>query len=251
MLKEWRGVRGKSQLALALQANVSARHVSFIETGRTKPSRAMVLQLADALNVPLRDRNALLHAAGFAPVFRETGLKEPEMEPVRRALDRILRQQEPYPAVVMDRHWNIVQTNDGAVRLFSRLIDLAEVPQPANVLRLMFDPAGIRPFVANWHEVAGSLLVRVSREAAGGVPDEQLATLIDELSRYPDVPTRAALAAFTAPLLPIVPVRFRKGDFAVDFFSMVTTLGTPQDVTLQELRIECFFPADPGAQNQS
>jgi transcriptional regulator with XRE-family HTH domain len=234
-----------SQLALALEANVSARHVSFIETGRATPSRDMVLHLADVLDVPLRERNALLNAAGFAAAFARGTLDEPEMRPVRAALDRILEQQEPHPAVVMDRHWNIITTNAGAVRLFSRLIDLSAVPQPANVLRLMFDPARLRPFVANWEEVAPALLARVAREAVCGVPDAGLTALLDELFAFPDVPARAALRTADRPLLPVVPVRFRGDDFEADYFSTVTTLGTPQDVTLQEIRIECFFPVRP------
>jgi transcriptional regulator with XRE-family HTH domain len=248
LLREWRAARNKSQLALALEANVSARHVSFIESGRARPSRDMVLQLADALDVPLRERNALLTAAGFAPIFRQTSIDAEEMLPVRRALDWILRQQEPHPAVVMDRHWNILKTNHGAVRLFSRLIDMSAVPQPANVLRLMFDPAGLRPFVANWEEVAASLLVRVGREAVCGAPDATLRKLMDELATFPGMPVRPAPQMVTRPLLPIVPVRFRKDDFAADYFSTVTTLGTPQDVTLQEIRIECFFPAASAVQ---
>jgi transcriptional regulator with XRE-family HTH domain len=243
MLREWRGVRRLSQLALALEANVSARHLSFIETGRARPSRDMVLHLADALDVPLRERNALLNAAGFSAAFAHSPLDEPAMRPVREALDRILAQQEPHPAVVMDRHWNIITTNSGAVRLFSKLIDLSKVPQPANVLRLMFDPAGLRPCVANWDEISPALLVRVSREAVCGVPDNGLVALIDELFAFPDVPSRASLRTADRPLLPVVPVRFRGDDFEADYFSTVTTLGTPQDVTLQEIRIECFFPA--------
>ena len=242
LLREWRTLRSKSQLALALQANVSARHLSFIETGRTRPSRDMVLQLADALDVPLRERNALLNAAGFAAVYRQTALNAPEMEPVRKAVDLMLAQQEPHPAVVLDRLWNILRTNGGAVSLFSRLIDLEKVPAPANVLRLMFDPAGLRPFVANWPDVARSLLVRVARESICGAPDPQLLNLLEELERFPDVASLSARSAVAQPLLPIVPVQFRKGSFQADYFSMVTTLGTPQDVTLQEIRIECFFP---------
>ena len=204
----------------------------------------MVLHLADALDVPLRERNALLTAAGFAPIFPETTLDAEEMKPVRRALDWILRQQEPHPAVVMDRHWNILSTNNGAVRLFSRLIDMSAVPQPANVLRLMFDPAALRPFVANWEEVARSLLVRVGREAVCGAPDSALRKLLDGLAGFPGVTDLPPIQVATRSLLPIVPVRFRKGAFAANYFSTVTTLGTPQDVTLQEIRIECFFPAD-------
>lgn len=204
----------------------------------------MVLHLASVLDVPLRDRNALLLAAGFAPVFRESGFDAPEMRQVSVALDRILRQQEPNPAVLMDRHWNILRTNEGAARLFGALIDLAAVPSPANVLLLMFDPDGLRPWVANWEAVAPALLERVRREAVCGVPDPELHRLRERLLAFPDVPARWAAPMPSTNLLPIVPVRFRKGGFDATFFSTVTTLGTPQDVTLQEIRIECFFPVD-------
>jgi hypothetical protein len=207
----------------------------------------MVLQLADALDVPLRERNLLLNAAGFASVYRETRLDSPELEPVRAALRWMLQQQEPHPAVVMDRYWNILETNQGAVQLFSRLIDLQSVRSPANVLRLMFDPAALRPFVDNWPEVAHSLLVRVGREAVCGVRDARLSLLLEELHSYPDVPDPRSLRGGTRSPLPIVPVHFRKDEFEARYFSTVTMLGTPQDVTLQEIRIECFYPASDAA----
>lgn len=245
LLREWRNTRGKSQLALALEARVSARHVSFIETGRSKPSRDMVLHLAAVLDVPLRERNALLAAAGYAAMYRATDLDAEEMQPVRDALDRILRQQEPHPAVVMDRHWNITRVNEGARMLFGRLIDLSAVPEPPNVLRMMFDPAWLRPWVENWEEVARSLMIRVQREAICGAPDAQLNALIAELRAQPGVPTGYLLGHGRRPVLPIVPVVFRRGDFRCSYFSTVTTLGTPLDIGLQEIRIECFFPVAP------
>jgi hypothetical protein len=144
----------------------------------------MILNLAEALDVPLRERNALLAAAGFAPVYTQADLGTQELAQVRRAIDAILRQQEPHPAVVMDRHWNIVASNEGARRLFGRLVDLSTVPQPPNVLRLMFDPHGVRPFVMNWEQVARGLLVRVGREAVCGAPDPGLRALVDEITAY-------------------------------------------------------------------
>jgi len=243
LLRHWRGVRSKSQLALALDANVSARHVSFIESGRSKPSRAMILTLAGALDVPLRERNAMLMAAGFASLYRESPLDAPALAHVRRALEFILVQQEPHPAVVMDRHWNILMANEGARRLFGRFIDLASIPQPANVLDLMFDPGGLRPFVANWDEVAVALLTRVRREAVCGVQDAALKSLVRRLLAYPDVHVRWNTTRLEA-TVPLIPVRFATADFSASYFSTVTTLGTAQDVTLQEIRIECFFPSD-------
>jgi transcriptional regulator with XRE-family HTH domain len=247
LIKHWRGVRRKSQLALAVQAGVSARHVGFIEVGRATPSREMVLLLAGVLDVPLRERNALLLAAGYAPVYRETGLEAPEMEQARQAVALILEHQEPYPAVVMDRHWNILTSNAAAQRFFSRLLPPAGGPSaaPANVVRLMFDPGGLRPFVANWEAAAEALVQRIHREALGGVPDAATARLLDEVLAYPGVPRRWRAPDLLAPFpSPFLALQFRKDELAMDYFSTVTTLGTPLDVTLQEIRIECFFPAN-------
>jgi transcriptional regulator with XRE-family HTH domain len=244
LLQRWRHLRRKSQLDLALEAGISARHLSFLESGRARPSREMVLLLAEALGVPLRERNGLLVAAGYAPIYRETGLAAPEMAQARKALDCILRHQEPYPAVVMDRHWNMVMANEAGPRLFGSLIDLAAEPAPANILRLMFHPEKLRPFVTNWESVAEGLIQRVHREAVGGVPDEQTAGLLAEILSYPGVPQRWRTLNVASSPMPFLQVDFRKGDLAVSYFSTVTTLGTPLDVTLQEIRIECFFPAD-------
>jgi transcriptional regulator with XRE-family HTH domain len=245
LIQHWRRLRKKSQLALALQAGVSTRHLGFVEIGRASPSREMVVLLAGVLDVPLRERNALLLAAGFAPLYRETGLDAPEMEHARRALALILEHQEPYPAVVLDRHWNVLTTNGAADRFFGRLLPAAAGGSPPNILRLMFDPAGLRPYVANWEEVAEALVQRAHREALGGVPDEGTTALLEEVLAYPGVPSRWRAPDLLAPFpKPYVAVQFRKGELALDFFSAVTTLGTPLDVTLQELRIECFFPAD-------
>jgi transcriptional regulator with XRE-family HTH domain len=244
LLQYWRGVRNLSQLALAHEANVSPRHVCFIETGRAKPSRDMVLLLADTLAVPLRERNALLLAAGFAPVFRESTLDDDELGAVRTAIDAILKQQEPYPAVVMNRHWDILSSNHAASRFFSMLLDGRTPPDTGNVLRLMFHPDGLRPVVENWEAVACALVRRVHREAVGGALDEAGRALLAEVLDYPGVPQRWRTLDLGAPLVPVVPVSFRHRDEAFHFFSAVTVLGTPQDVTLQDLRIESFFPLD-------
>jgi transcriptional regulator with XRE-family HTH domain len=219
LLQYWRRVRNLSQLALAHEASMSPRHLCFLETGRARPSREMVLLLAETLAVPLRERNALLLAAGFAPMFRESTLDDPDLAPVRTAIDAILNQQEPYPAVVMNRHWDIVRANRAASRFFALLLDGRTPPAgTSNVLRLMFHPEGLRPAVENWEAVAQALIHRVHREAVGGALDDAV--------------------------VPVVPVTFRHGDRTFRFFSAVTVLGTPQDVTVQELRIECFFPLD-------
>ena len=245
LLQHWRHVRKKSQLSLALQAGVSARHLGFLEIGRANPSREMVLLLAGVLDVPLRERNALLLAAGYAPLYAETGLEAPEMEHARRAVDLILRHQEPHPAVVMDRHWNLLRANSGAQRFFASLVDLPSGGPPPNVLRLLFDPAGVRPWVLNWEAVAEALVQRVHRESLGGVPDAGTAALLGEILAFPGVPRRWRVPDLLAPFpRPYLAVQFRKGGLVRDYFSTVTTLGTPLDVTLQEIRIECFFPAD-------
>jgi transcriptional regulator with XRE-family HTH domain len=247
LLKDWRKTRNLSQLALATQAEVSARHLSFIETGRANPSREMVLMLASALEVPLRERNTLLLAAGFAPTYPESALDGPGLAAVRGALEAILRQQEPFPAVVMNRHWDIVRTNAAADRFFGFLLGDRPARGTPNVLRLMFDPAGLRAFVTNWEAVAESLVHRVHREAVGGVADDATRRLLADILAFPGVPR--VWRHSRAPLLPVVPVSFEKEGRRFDFFSTVTTLGTPQDITVQELRIECFFPADePTAQ---
>jgi transcriptional regulator with XRE-family HTH domain len=244
LLQHWRRARNLSQLALAHEANVSPRHVCFLETGRAKPSRDMVLLLADTLAVPLRERNALLLAAGFAPMFRESMLEDEELAPVRTAIQAILKQQEPYPAVVMNRYWDIVATNGAASRFFGMLLGDRTPPGAGNVLRLMFHPEGLRPFVENWETVAQALVRRVHREAVGGALDAAGRQLLSEILAYPGVPARWRSPDFGTPLVPVVPVTFRHGERTFRFFSAVTVLGTPQDITLQELRIEGFFPLD-------
>jgi transcriptional regulator with XRE-family HTH domain len=245
LLQYWRKARQMSQLALATEAGVSSRHLCFLETGRARPSREMVLQLAETLGVPLRERNALLLAAGFAPAFRESSLESPDLAPVRLALEAILEQQEPYPAVVMNRRWDIVHSNRAAARFFARLLGDRPAPTPPNVLRLMFHPQGLRPSVTNWEAVAEGLVRRLHREAVGGVLDDAARALLAEILDYPGVPKRWATPQLATPLLPVLPVCFRHAEQDFNFFSTVTVLGTPCDVTAQELRIECFFPGDP------
>lgn len=250
LLRAWRRVRRTSQWTLALDAGISARHVSFVETGRSRPSRDMVLNLARALDVPLRERNDLLLAAGYAPLYREADLSADEMAVVRRAVESLLARQEPFPAVVLDRQWNVRQGNRGAARFFGRLLDGSgsgegvEGDAPPNLIRLMFDPVGLRPFVLDWETVARSLLARVHREAVGGVLDPPTRELLDEVLGYPGVPRDWADPPVDRLSLPVVPVGFAHEGRRYRFFSAVTTLGTPQDVTSQEMRIESFFPVD-------
>ncbi len=243
LFQYWRKARRLSQLALAVTAEVSPRHICFLETGRARPSREMVLLLASALDVPLRERNALLLAAGFAPVYEETSLDAPELAPARAAIEAILRQQEPYPAVVMNRRWDILVSNTAAARFFGLLLP-GGAPEPPNVLRLMFSPEGLRPAVVNWEEAAEALVRRAQREVVGHVLDDGTRALLDEILAYPGVPARWRSPGVDRPQLPVVPVSFRLGTATLSFFSAITTLGTAQDITLQELRVESFFPLD-------
>lgn len=244
LIAYWRNQRRMSQLALATEAEVSPRHVSFIESGRSNPSRDMVLLLASVLDVPLRERNRLLAAAGFAPAYRESALDQPQLAVVQHALDAILAQQRPYPAVVLDRAWNIVRANDVGERFFAFLLAGQTPPSPPNVLRLMFHPQGLRPYVTNWDEIAEALIQRVHREAVGQIVDDEIRAVVSEVLAYPGVPERMRRADLAASILPVIPVRFEREGQRFSYFSAVTTLGTPIDVTAQETRIECFFPID-------
>jgi len=206
----------------------------------------MVLVLAGTLGVPHRERNALLTAAGFAPLYREADWESAELASARRAFELILEHQEPFPAVVLNRSWDIVQANHAASRLFGML--LGESPQgnePPNIVRLIFDPAGLRPWVSNWPEVAECLIQRVHREAVCGVLDARTAQVLSQALAYPGVPKAWTVPEPERPLMPLVPVHLTKGPLSLRYLSAVTTLGTAQDITLQELRVEAFFPADP------
>ncbi len=232
-----------SQLDLAAAAATTPRYMSFVETGRSRPSREMVLRLSIALDVPLRDRNGLLVAAGYAPIYPAHDMDHPAMVQVMAALDQLLEQHSPYPAIVMNRQWDVVRVNTGAARLFAGLFAPDPIPNPANVLRLMLEPGPVRSAVRNWNEVAPSLLERARREAVGGVIDLITAELVQRLR------TGADAAVFTAPrsiapLVPVIDVQFAYGDSTLRWFSIISTIGTPADVTAQELRLEAFFPSD-------
>jgi transcriptional regulator with XRE-family HTH domain len=247
LLKQWRERRRLSQLALAVDAEISSRHLSFIETGRAQPSRDMVLLLSRVLEVPPRGRNDLLTAAGYAPVYRETGLEAPEMADVRRALDFMMRQQEPYPGLVIDGHWNILMTNAGARRLMGLILDpgaVAAVGGPPNAMRLFYHPLGMRPFIVNWEATAAGLIQWLHRDLARGIGDAETSRLLEELLSYPDVPRKWRTLDLDAAPVPFLGVELRRDKTHLTFFSTLTTLGVPYDITLHELRVECFFPAD-------
>jgi transcriptional regulator with XRE-family HTH domain len=262
LLRHWRSVRGRNQLDLSIETGVSQRHISFIESGRSIPSRQTLLEIAQVLDVPLRERNTLLLNAGYAPVFSEAAWNSAQMQSITKALERILHQHEPYPGLVMDRYWNVLMTNDSAPRFFNCFIDMSQRKGPRNMLHLVFDPDGMRPFVEHWDEVARSLLHRVRTEATGRVVDEKTEELVAALLAYPGGKTNSAErsqggsrpshlgqtfksnSATGGPILPIIPISFRKDETVLNYFSMITTVGTPQTVAAQELRIETMFPAD-------
>jgi len=252
LLRQWRGARNKSQMEASLDAGVSQRHLSFIEIGRSVPSRETLIGIAEALEIPYRDRNSLLLAAGYAPMYEDSGWDEQDLRSLTEALNRMLRQHEPYPAIVLDRYWNVLRTNTASPRFFNSFIDLSARPQPRNLLHLMFDPAGMRPFVANWEEVARTLIQRVYREAVGRVIDEKSQDLISALLAYPGTrPEWRTLPVQRAPSdLPVIPIRFMKDGETLSYFSMLTTLATPQTIATQELRIESMFPMDGATETQ-
>jgi transcriptional regulator with XRE-family HTH domain len=250
VLCDWRRKRGLSQLDLALASAVSQRHISFLESGRAQPSRDMVLRLAMVLDIPLRAQNMLMIAAGFAPIYQERDLTDPEMRQVRKALDCLLRQQEPYPAMVIDRRWNLLVGNEAATQLLAWLRDPASMPAHMradgrlNLLRALCHPDGLRPYIQNWPTVAGWLIERIHREAVADGQSDTTMALLREVLAYPEVPRAWQIPNWEAPHEPLLTVVLAKDDRVLQFLTTITTFGTPHDITLQELRVECFFPAD-------
>ena len=237
-LREWRQRRHLSQLGLAVGAEISARHLSFVETGRAAPSREMVLRLAERLEVPLRERNVLLVAAGFAPAFPQRALDDPALKSARQAIDLVLKAHEPNPALAYDRHWNLVSAN----RMVAPLLD--GVPerllgQPFNILRLAFHPEGLAPRTVNLAEWAAHLLERLHRQCEA-TADPELLKLYQDLKRYP-IPARAGpISADNV----AIPFKLRHNGEVLSFISTTMVFGTPVDITLSELALETFFPAD-------
>ena len=241
LLREWRTARRMSQLHLALDAGISARHLSYVETGKSRPSHDMLMRLADTLEMPLRERNALLTAAGYSPRFPETGLTTPGFAKVRQAIALTLRHHEPYPAFVVNRHLDLVVANDAAPRLFTYLRGGAK---HGNIIQQVFDPNDMRPAIANWEEVARDLLRHLQDRVSAIPSDTRARALLQEATSYPGVPAEwRARELETAPS-PLLTVVFRKESEQLRFFSTIATFGSPRDVTLDELRIECMFPAD-------
>lgn len=242
LLRHWRTARRLSQLELALNAKTSARHLSYVETGRSLPSREMVLRLADVLDVPLRERNALLVAAGFAPRYVETDLGAPALAQMRDAIDLVLRHHEPYPAFVLDRHWDIRMANCAASRCTRYLLGAESTER--NMIRLVTHPNGLRPMLVNWREIAGDLLRHLHRHIATSPGDRRAAELLAEVLSYPDIPEQWHGRDLEVQPAPLLTTHFRKGEVELKFFATITTFGTPYDLTLEELHIECNYPAD-------
>lgn len=243
-IREWRQRRRMSQLDLACEADISTRHLSFIETGRAHPSREMLLHLAEQLDVPLRERNLLLLAAGFAPAFPERPLDDPALDAARQAVDLVLKGHEPFPALAVDRHWTLVASNAAVAPLLAG-VDAAMLRPPLNVLRLSLHPQGLAPRIANYAEWRAHLLARLHRqiEASG---DQTLAALLQELAAFPapENATAQEPASDTNYAGVVVPFQLRTDAGLLTFISTTTVFGTPVDVTLSELALETFFPAD-------
>lgn len=244
LLRECRRGRRLSQLELALNAEVSQRHVSFLESGRAQPSRQMVVLLAQSLDLPLALRNRLLQAAGYAGVYPRRELDAEAMRPIRNALERMLAAHEPFPAVVVDRAWNVVLVNRATARLFDLaggMAPMAERVGGENMLRMTLHPEGLRAAIGNFDEFAAHLLTRSANEALNHPGLQQILT---EVLRYPGLPGKGRQVDSTTPLMPILPMQLKLGDLQLSLFSTIACFGTPLDVTADELRIEHLFPAD-------
>jgi len=248
-LRYWRAKRGFSQLRLSTESDISQRHLSFLETGRAQPGRELILKLGLVLDIPLRQRNAMLLAAGFAPAYRERALTDPELDAVKQALDFMLAQAAPYPALVVDRLWNLQMHNEPAARMLRFFLGMpVDAPIPGdgavNVLRITLDPNGLRRWIVNWEDVCTDLLHWVQREAMGDGPESEAAVLLDELMGLPGIEAAARQPNLDRRALPFLPVILSRDGVELNLFTTITTLGTPHDVTVHELRLESFFPAD-------
>ena len=241
-LRHWRQHRRLSQLDLAMDAAISTRHLSFVETGRSVPSREMVLRLSERLDIPLRERNTLLVAAGYAPMYRERALDDPALSPARQAVELILKSHEPYPAIAIDRHWNLIAANSVVPHLLAGVTDAALLQPPMNVLRLSLHPHGLAPQIANLAQWRAHLFERVRHQIAASA-DPTLVDLLEELQAYPR-PAGTDLHLDGEHPGVVMPFRFTTPQGVLSFISTITIFGNPVDVTLQELAMETFFPAD-------
>lgn len=240
MIREWRARRRMSQLDLAAEAEISQRHLSFVESGRAKPSRDMVLHLAERLELPLRERNRLLLAAGFAPSFAERSIEHPSLEPAMAAIRLVLKGHEPAPAIAVDRHWNLVAGNRAAEPLLSLAPSLSKAP--VNVLRLSLHPRGLAPYIVNLGEWRAHIFERLRRLVAE-TADPVIESLMEELRAYPGEASRTPVIHDAGTAI-VHPLKISLGGTVLSFISTITVFGTPLDVTLSELAVESFFPAD-------
>jgi transcriptional regulator with XRE-family HTH domain len=243
LLREWRAARRLSQLDLSLETGVSTRHLSCVETGKARPSRETLARLADALSMPLRERNALLLAAGYAPQYSEAALVTPALERMREAIELIVAHQEPYPAFVINRHFDVLMANPAAQRINHLLMRGRQSPH-TNLLRQVFDPEDFRAVIINWPEVAQKFLRHLHADIAAAPSDKTARALLDEVLAYPDVPARWRFRDVEQEPAPVLNLIFQSDLGQLRFFETITTFAAPRDVTLDELRIECAFPAD-------
>ena len=247
IVKAWRAVRKYSQLALACDAGISQRHLSFLESGRAKPSRDMVINLSEALDIPLRDRNLMLGAAGFAPLYKQRALNDEEMQPVYEALHRSITHHEPYPAIVIDGDWNLLLANDATHSLIELLGDSEKIwadVDPSglkNIYRLTFHPKGLRSLISNWNILAPQMLTRLQKEAN---EDHALSILLADVIVMSKEDEGYLKPHVNTPLMPILPMEIALNGMRLNLFSMISTFGTAVDITASELKIESFFPAD-------
>jgi transcriptional regulator with XRE-family HTH domain len=256
MLREWRQYRRLSQLELALRAGISQRHISFLETGRSRPSRPMIIALADALAIPLRERNALLECSGFRAAYGEGPLDDRAMTLFREALQLAIEHHEPYPAIVLDGRWNLVLANQGALRFFGHFVDIFAAlerigsPDAFQVVRLCLHDEGLKPFIRNWTEMVYSFLQRARHALLQNPGDRPLKGLIDEILAHPDAPARWQAPDWTTPPSPAVIMTLDDGHRTWSLFTMLAHFGAPQHVTIEELSLEFFYPADASTREQ-
>ncbi len=249
LLRSWRKLRKLSQWDLSLSAGISQRHLSFLESGRSSPSREMVLKLAGSLEVPLEEQNSLLGSAGFAPMFRQAPLDDDSLKQARQALQMMLDHHEPYPCLVVDRNWNMLMTNNANLQLFSRFVDPVNVwreiddPDHQNLVKLALHPRGLKPYIKNWSLFAAYFLHGLHQELRNNPYAIDTRALLEEVTSYPDV-DQISLGDSSPQTLPFLTMELVSETFAINLFSMVSSFGNPYDATLQQLKIETFFPAD-------
>lgn len=250
LLKDWRRYRRISQLALSTESGISQRHISFLETGRSRPSRAMVLALADSLNVPLREQNALLQSAGFKPAYADGPLQGAGIDLFKAALEATLNHHEPYPAMVLDGRWNLVMANQGALNFFRQFVDIFAAleaigsPSEFQVVRLCLRDEGLKPFIDNWDELVFSFLARARRALLVNPRDHLLPVIIREISGHPDAPSAWRQPDWTSAPDPAQIMIMRNGAGTWRLFTMLAHFGSATNVTLEEMSVETFYPAD-------